>query len=197
MEVLTGPYTAAIGLLLVAGALKVAHPGAARPVLDAAGLGVLARRPLIVLGGLAEVAAALTALLLPGRTGPALITAAYVLLAAFSFRAMRRGARSCGCFGDAERPSPPGWLHIGLDLAFAGLAAAVAATTPAEPLFEQIAAQPLAGLPLLACAVLCGWLAYLALTELPATLAAARDEPQPPARRAVPLPDPVVREGTR
>ena len=192
MEVLTGPYTAAVGLLLAAGVAKALRPAAtARALTDA---GLPGRRFVVfVVGalGAAETAVSVTAVVVAGPVPPALVAVCYLGFAWFVALGRRRGTTgSCGCFG-VETTAPPGVLHLVLNVAAAGVAVAVALGPPAGGAARVLTGQPLAGLPLLAATAVCGWLAYLVLSALPEALAGTRTGAPPSERAPAPLPDPV------
>jgi len=171
MQVLAGPFAAVAALLVVAGVAKVRRPAPTAGALAA--LRLPSAPALVVALGLAEAAVGLGALALGTRPLAALVAACYLGFAAFVAAAVaRRGAvGSCGCFGADD--APPGWVHLGLDLAAGGVAGAAAAW-PAGPLAGLAGVQPQARLPLVVLAAACAWLAFLGLRLLPATLAAAR-----------------------
>src|SRR3954470_13883554 len=159
MEVLTGPYTAAVGLLFAAGVAKAWRPAAtARTLTDA---GLPGRGGIAIVLGAVEVVVAATAAVATGPVPAALVAVCYLGFAGFVALGMRRGTRgSCGCFG-AGTSVPPGVPHLIVNLAAAAVAAAVALAPPAGGLAGVLGRSPLAGLPLLAATAVCGWLAYL------------------------------------
>lgn len=148
--VLLPPFLAAAGLLVLAGALKLA-----------AGGGAVADRAL----GLGEVALGFAALVAPGRATGAALGGAYLVFALVAARRARSGA-GCGCFGAEEEDEPAGALHVGLDLGLAsvGLAAALAPVPGLSRLAEEGAGA--AGIVVLAAGA-STWALYLAFTVLP------------------------------
>lgn len=177
MSALAGPFFAAALLLAVAGAIKVGRPAATRVALRSAGLpdGAVDARLL----GVVELAIAVLALAVGGRTGAGLVALAYLGFAGFSLLVMRRarGRASCGCFGSSD--APLGVLHVVID----GLLAAVALVLVASPvrgLLAEAGDTPLAGVPFVGLVLLIAWLVQVSLTTLPALLAAR----QPPAPAA-------------
>jgi hypothetical protein len=166
MQVLAGPFVASAVLLVLAGAAKVRRPGPTVAALAA----VRVRVPgaLVVTLGAAEAAIGLGAMLLGSRPFAVLVAACYLGFAAFVGAALLRGGTvsSCGCFGQAD--TPPTRMHLGLDLAAAAVAV-LAALRPVDGLAGALAARPL----LLALAAVCAWLAYVSLSLLPQTVAAA------------------------
>jgi methylamine utilization protein MauE len=173
MQVLAGPFAAAAALLVVAGAAKVRRPGPTTAALR--GLRVRVRPPVVVALGGAEAAIGFGALVFGWRWIAALVAACYLGFAAFVTAALaRRGAvASCGCFGQAE--TPPTRLHLGLNLAAAAVAALVA-LGPAR--LDLVTAAGAGGehLLLLGFVGTSAWLAYLGLSLLPQTMAAANGD---------------------
>lgn len=171
MSPFAGPLFAAAILLLMAGASKVATPAATRLALRTAGLPntPLAARAL----GAVECAIALNALAVGGRIPAALVTATYLGFAGFSAQLARasRGTASCGCFGASS--APVGSLHVVLNLATAA-AVAGAIVKPADGLLAATSDTPWAGVPFFALTALLAWATYLALTALPALVAATK-----------------------
>ena len=80
--------------------------------------------------------------------------------------ALRTGApiSSCGCFGKVD--TPPSVVHVVLDFAFAGVAAA-AAFTGDVALPDVLGDQPLAGVPFLMLLAIGCSLVFLAFSSLP------------------------------
>ena len=155
-------------LLAVAGAAKVADPGATSAALQGARL-VADRRLVRVLGG-GEIALAIAVLAVGGRLPAALLGIAYAVFAAFAYRQSRQG-EGCGCFGVSDAPATR--LHVVINVAAAALAAG-AAWRPGPSLGavlrdDVFEAALTAGALLLAAAAL-----RLALTALP-ELAVARN----------------------
>jgi hypothetical protein len=153
-----GPYLAACGLLVVAGAAKAWSPDTTARALHAAGLP--GRRALVRLGGAIEALLGAAAVLSGAPALAVLVGLSYVCFSGFIVLALRRGTpiSSCGCFGTPD--TPPNRLHVVINLAAAAVAAVVA-TRPASPLTSILSHQPLAGIPLLGLAATAGYLAYL------------------------------------
>ncbi len=153
----------AAGLLVVAGAVKVARPRATGQALVDAGLpgsDALGRAV-----GAVEIAVGGASLVLP--VGALALAAAYAAFAAFLWYVLRTrpDAGSCGCAG--AKAVPPSRLHLALNVLAAGAGLAyvsVGGPAPAAWLagLGGIATVVLAGL------VLAGWLAVVAVTEVPA-----------------------------
>jgi hypothetical protein len=155
------------GLLVAAGAAKLAGAGDRdlRAALAAIGLPRRAARPLAV----AELGIGLGCLAWPHAAALAAMAVAYLGFAAVTaVRRLRHDARPCGCLWD---DGSPGWLHVAVDLAACGLAAACAAAPPPS-LVGLAGAHPALALPLalgVGCAVFC---TILVLQHLPAAMAA-------------------------
>jgi hypothetical protein len=171
---LAGPYVGAAVLLALGGFFKLRRPAPTARALREAGLSALA--PLARGLGAAEVVVGVGALVVAGRAAPALVAAFYVAFAGFVGLRLGRapasgGAGGCGCFGAAE--GPPHAVHLVMNLAAAGVAAAVAAGSGGG-LAAALRGQPLAGVPFLLLVAVVTGLAYAALTILPRTLEALR-----------------------
>jgi len=170
MYELAGPFLAGSALLGLAGAAKLRRPAPTANALRA--LGFPASPVLVRAGAAVELAVATGAVAFGSPLLAALVAASYVGFAAFVLAAMHRDVplSSCGCFGRTD--TPPSVVHLVVDLAFAGVAAAVA-VAPLGGLGQVLDGQPLLGLPFLALTAVTVALAYAALTVLPATLALA------------------------
>jgi len=170
---LAGPYVGAALLLALGGIFKVRRPAATARALRDAGLAGLA--PLARAFGAAEVAVGVGALAVGGRVAPALVAACYAAFATFIALRLARpaaaGAGGCGCFG--ETGGPPTAVHLAVNLAASGVAAAVALGSGGG-LADALRGQPLGGAPFLLLVGIVTGLAYGALTVLPRTLAAMR-----------------------
>lgn len=166
---------AAALLLAVSGAAKVRHPGPAaamlvrllhRPARDRAGAALLVRGT-----GLGELAVGLALVVTGSRVAAVLLAAAYAGFAAVAVLLLRTGAgrTSCGCFGAADSPIGPAHLVLTAAGAAAGVAAAIHPS--GAGLFHGGHLVVVTGW---AQAVLLAALGYLAVTALPALLAARR-----------------------
>lgn len=157
---LSPAFATVAALLVLAGAAKVRRPG---PAADA--LATLLARPLAGLGGAmrvlgaGEIALGLACLLAPGPLLAALMAGVYVVFAGVVLR-LRRLSASCGCFG--EDGPPAGALHVGLNLAAAGVAGAAAVAGPAAlpALVDRPAGEAAVALLAVAGAVYAGWAAF-------------------------------------
>jgi hypothetical protein len=171
---LIGPYLAACLLLVAAGAAKAARPDdTARAVATVVGVPLRPTRAAVRLGAVAEAALGLAALARPSPVTAGLVAASYLGFAVFVAVARARGGplATCGCFATPDTPATR--THVAVTLGLAASAAAVAAAAPAGWITRVLAAQPWRGVPVALVAVLCAWLAYLAMTRL-AELGAAR-----------------------
>lgn len=159
---LAGPFLAAVLLLGAAGALKVVRPDTTAKALRE--LGVPASPTLVRAGALAELIVAAGALVGGGRPFAALVAASYAGFAAFVLAALRKGTplSTCGCFGTAD--TPPTAVHVVLNLAAAGVGAAVAVTAADVTTLEG---SLLLRVAFLASTAVTVWLAYVALAVLP------------------------------
>jgi len=177
MSVLAGPFAIAAVLLAAGGAAKAVRPRDTARALTAVGVRfprMLPGRVVVRIGGAIEAAIGVAALLVGGPVLCALVAASYLAFAGFVVVALRSGApiSSCGCFGKVD--TPPSMVHVVLDVAFAGVAAA-AAFTGGVALPDVLGEQPLLGIPFLVLLVLGCSLVLLAFTSLPKTMAAVRE----------------------
>ena len=159
---LAGPFLAAVALLGAAGALKVVRPDTTAKALRELGLRV---SPTAVrAGALVELIVAAGALGGGGRPFALAVAASYAGFAAFVVAALRKGTplSTCGCFGTPD--TPPTAIHLVLNIAAAGVAAAVAATGAEITTLEG---SLLLRVAFLASTAVTVWLAYVALTVLP------------------------------
>ena len=173
---------AAALLLCVSGAAKLRHPASAAAMIRRllrdrrVGRGV-GRPPGAAIGpvraiGSGELAIGLAVLVTGSRPAAALLAAAYLVFAAVAVLLLRAGGArtSCGCFGATDSPLGPAHLVLdGVALA-AGLAAVVRPPGPWCGLDGGGTVAVIGGVQ----AVLLAALAYLAVTALPALLAARR-----------------------
>ena len=168
MAALAGPFIVTAALLGAGGALKVHRPAPTARALREVGLP--ASPALVRVGAAAEVAIAAGALVDAGRLFAALVAVSYLGFAAFVLAALRRGVplSSCGCFGVQD--TPPTGLHLGLNLAAAAVAGAVALGWAAGGGLAALTAMDGSLLLRGAFVVLTAaatWFAYVALTALP------------------------------
>ena len=164
MGVWSGPFLIAAVLLAAAGVAKTIDPTMTVGALRKFGIPVssAAVRGLGALEAVLALAAAIT-----GAQGLVLAVAgSYVLFSAFVViaRARRLPIGSCGCFGRVD--TPPSWLHVGINLAAAGSAIAVAAGDGGG-LTSTLDSQPLSGVPFLALIAVGTYAAFTALTVVP------------------------------
>lgn len=151
-------------LLVLSGATKLRKPAATVVSLRI----LLPRRlpgvsPVRLIGSI-EIATGICAIVVGGRLGAALITGAYLVLAAVSWRLAGNGA-DCGCFGAVR--SPMTRTHVVVNVAFT-VTAAASLIDPPWALQPILAGQPWAGLPYLAAVLGLTALCYLVFTALPA-----------------------------
>ena len=155
-------------LLAVAGAAKIRDPAATSAALQGARL--VSDRRLVRVLGLAEVALAAAVLVSGGRLPAALLAAAYAAFAVFAHRQARQGA-GCGCFGQSDAPATR--LHVAVNVAGAGVAAA-AAVWPGASFVAALRADVVGAVLTTAVLLLAAAALRLLLTALP-ELAVARD----------------------
>jgi hypothetical protein len=173
MTILAGPFAIATVVLALGGALKAMSPADTAYALRA--LRLPSAPMLVRAGGAFELAVAVGALV-TGATGLAIVVAlSYAVFAVVVMLALAAGTpiSSCGCLGRIE--TPPSWVHVGIDVVAAGVAAAAAVAVDAEiALPDVLSKQPLLGVPFLVLLGVGVALVFLAFTALPKTLAAAR-----------------------
>jgi hypothetical protein len=177
VSVLAGPFAIAAVLLAVGGAAKAVRPRDTAQAITAVGVRfprLLPARVAVRLGGAAEAVLGVAALLVGGPALCALVAVSYLAFAGFVLVALRTGApiSSCGCFGKVD--TPPSLVHVVLDVAFAGVAAA-AAFTGDVALPDVISDQPLLGIPFLMLLAIGCSLVFLAFSSLPKTMAVVRE----------------------
>ena len=177
MSVLAGPFAIAAVLLAVGGAAKAVRPRDTAQALVAVGLRfprAFPARVAVRVGGAVEAVVGVAALLVGGPVLCGLVALSYLAFTGFVVVALRTGApiSSCGCFGKVD--TPPSVVHVVLDLAFAGVAAA-AAFTGDVALPDVLRDQPLLGIPFLLLLVIGCGLVFLAFSSLPKTMAAVRE----------------------
>lgn len=168
MSTLAGPFLVAVVILGAAGALKVARPDSTARALGE--LGLPASPSLVRAGALAELIVAAGALVGGGRPFAVLVAVSYLGFAAFVLAALRRGTplSTCGCFGVED--TPPTGVHLGLNLAAAVAAGAVALTGLGAGGITDITTQEgslLLRVAFVGSTAASVWLAYVALTVLP------------------------------
>jgi Methylamine utilisation protein MauE len=127
-----GPYAIAAGLLALAGAMKALRPADTATALR--GVGVRVPTSMVRAGGLAEVVVGSLALVIASVVVAVLVAISYVAFAVFVTVALVRHLpiASCGCLGKAD--SPPSVVHVGIDVAAALAALAIAVDPGLAPL---------------------------------------------------------------
>ncbi|MDQ1396589.1 MAG: hypothetical protein QOG64_1848 [Acidimicrobiaceae bacterium] len=165
-----GGFAVAAGLLAAAGGLKLVRPAPTARAM--ASVGLPSRLALVRAASAAEVVAGTGALWWPSRPMAGVVALSYAGFAAFVVLARARGGTvsSCGCFGETD--AAPTVLHVVLDLAAAGFAM-VAVVRPPWSLGRIIGGDPVPAIVLLVLVALGGYLAFLAMSVLPRTSAAA------------------------
>ena len=177
---LIGLYFIAAGLLVAAGTAKAVRPddtARALPALIPGGPVPSQRwlRRAVRVGALAEAVLGLIALAAPRPLTAALVALSYASFAAVVAYARARGGMlaTCGCFGRPDTPATR--LHVVVNLALGGAAAAVAVDAPGGgSVAGLLAHQPWAGAPLVFVSAVGLWLTFLALSALAALEGARR-----------------------
>ena len=162
---LEGWYFITVALLVVSGGSKVHDPEPTRGALRAAGLP--SSRSLVLGLAAGEIAVGAAALGLTSPFAPAAVGLFYLGFAGFVAYALARSLplQSCGCFGKSD--TPPGWLHVGVNLSAAAVALGLAARGGAD-LFAVLSEQPGAGIPYVGFVAIGAALLALILSALPA-----------------------------
>jgi hypothetical protein len=170
MTVLAGAFAVATIVLALGGSLKALEPDDTAHALRA--LGLPCGSLLVRVGGAIEALVAIGALVTGNPVLAAIVAASYLAFALVVVVALRSGKpiSSCGCLGKVD--TPPSRVHVGIDLAFAGVAVGTAFVGASEVnLPDVLSEQPLAGIPFLLLVAIGVGLVFLALTALPKTLA--------------------------
>lgn len=163
-----GPYLAAAGLLVLAGAPKLVDPMPLVRAMRSARLPT--SRPLVrALAGV-EVALGAAALVAPSRGTAAAVCVSYLAFSGFVALVLRRDGvlGSCGCFGRPD--TPPTVAHLAVTLLLAVAAGALAIAPPDRAVWSSVTGEHVA---LVGFAALLAWLAYLVMAVLPAATPAA------------------------
>lgn len=166
-DVTLGPFLIASGLLVVTGAFKVVTPSGVTGAIGVIGARVPDWAGRVI--GLGEMTLGVSAIVVPGRSIAAIVALGYLTLAGIVLLLRRRGAESCGCFG--EITSPPSLTHLSFNL-MAALVAGIHAAIGGTPPIEEIGSGSPGGWPVIALLTVVGIGAALTLlTALPAVLA--------------------------
>jgi len=161
----------AAALLAAAGAAKVARPRPA--VLAMRSVGLPSGDPAVRLLGVAEITLGAVVILTASPLSAAAMGALYLAFAGFVVASMRSAERSsCGCFGESS--TPPGILHIVVDLG-AAVVAALAVFGEAPSLAELLDGGVLESVIVIGGCLLAVYLLVALLTTLPQTLSAVSD----------------------
>lgn len=170
MVALAGPYFIFATLLVVSGVPKLSNPAATTRALE--GLGLPRKRWFGQAVGLVEIFVGIAAISVGGRFPAAAMAVLYLGFAGFILYGLRSSkVSSCGCFGEGD--TPPSRLHLGIDVAAAGVATVLVAR-PIGDITAIMTEVPWAGVPLLILIVIGTWLALMVLTLLPAVFAEAK-----------------------
>lgn len=164
---LEGWYFITVALLVLSGGSKIRDPEPTRGALRAAGLP--STRAAVTGLAVGEIVVGASAL---GSTGPlvsAAVAVLYVGFAGFVTVALLTGRplASCGCFGTSD--TPPGWIHVAVNLTAAAVALVFVGRGGAD-LLTLLSAQPAAGVPYLVFLGVGAVLVALLLSQLPAVL---------------------------
>lgn len=164
MPVHSGPVTAVMILLLVAGAQKLLDPSSTSGALRAAGMP--SSVVLVRILGLAEVGAGV-AFLVWG--GPLPVAAGALLYAGFAWFVISAIARdlpisSCGCLGATE--TPPTMIHVVMNLGAVGILGA-AVIIPLAPMGGLVGQELNVVIPYLLFTGATVYMLYALLTVLP------------------------------
>jgi len=172
VTVLAGPFAILAVVLALGGALKAIDPVSTANALHA--LRVPLGPSLVRAGGALELFVAVAALVTGEAALAAVVAASYAAFAVVVGIALvtRRPISSCGCFGKVD--TPPSWVHVAIDVAAAGVAAAAAFAAADEiALPDVLSKQPLAGVPFVLLVANGVVFVFLAFISLPKTMAAA------------------------
>jgi hypothetical protein len=164
---LEGWYFITVALLVLSGGSKLRDPEPTRGALRVAGLP--SSRGVVTTLAAGEILAGAAALALTSAIVPAVVALLYSGFALFVVIAIVRQLplQSCGCFGKSD--TPPGWLHVGVNLSAATAALVITARGGAD-LFGLLSAQPGAGIPYVGFLGIGAALVALILSDLPAVL---------------------------
>ena len=168
MAALAGPFIVTAALLGAGGASKVVRPATTAGAMKQ--MGLPASTTAVRIGAAAELAVATAAIVDGSRPFAALVAASYLAFAVFVLAALRRNVplSSCGCFGVED--TPPTAVHLGLNLAAAATAGAVAlglADGGGLAAVADMDASLLLRAAFVVSTATATWFAYVALTQLP------------------------------
>ncbi len=156
-------------MLVVAGVGKLIHPRSTAQALYTAGIPAddAAGRSL----GVVEIVIGMAALVRPVPWTALSVAVIYAAFAGFvTFLIVARPqAASCGCAGGGD--APPSWVHVVLDL-FAAGAAVSAAVVGVPSLMSVVADLGWLVVPAVIGLATAGWLAAIAVAEVPEALGA-------------------------
>ena len=168
---LEGWFLIAVALLALSGGSKFRDPEPTRGALRAAGLP--SSRQAVLSLATAEVAVVVAVVVWPSPWAAGAVAVTYAAFAGFVAVALARRLpiQSCGCFGRAD--TPPGAVHLLVNLTAAASAALVAAVGGMDVL-AMLAEQPGAGVPYVGFVAIGSFLLAVIMSELPAVLRAGR-----------------------
>lgn len=164
---LEGWYFITVALLVLSGGSKLRDPEPTRGALRAAGLP--SSRGVVTSLAVGEIVVGASALALTSALLPVAVALFYTGFALFVMVAILQHLplQSCGCFGTSD--TPPGWLHVGINMSAAATALVFMARGGAD-LFGLLSAQPAAGLPYVGFLAIGAALLALVLSDLPTVL---------------------------
>ena len=164
---LEGWYFITVALLVLSGGSKLRDPEPTRGALRVAGLP--ASRGIVTGLAVGEIVVGAAAFALTSPLLPAAVALLYAGFGVFVMVALLRQIplQSCGCFGTSD--TPPGWLHVGVNVSAVAAALVFTARGGAD-LFGLLATQPAAGLPYVGFLGIGAALLALVLSDLPAVL---------------------------
>ena len=164
---LEGWFFITAGLLVLSGGSKVRDPDPTRGALRAAGLP--SSLGAVYTLAVVELAVGASAFAVPHPIAATAVASLYLGFGVFVSYALARRLplQSCGCFGKSD--TPPGRVHVFLNMSTAAVAGAIAVTGGAD-LFAVLADQPAAGVPYIGFLAIGAVLVALVLSDLPAVL---------------------------
>ncbi|MEX1005220.1 MAG: MauE/DoxX family redox-associated membrane protein [Acidimicrobiia bacterium] len=164
---LEGWYFITVALLVLSGGSKLRDPEPTRGALGIAGLP--SSRGVVTILAVGEIVVGAAALALTSPLVPAAVALFYAGFALFVVTALLRRLplQSCGCFGTSD--TPPGWIHVGVNVSAATTAVAVMADSGAD-LFGLLSAQPASGIPYVGFLGIGAALLALVLSDVPTVL---------------------------
>ena len=168
---LEGWYFITVALLVLSGGSKLRDPEPTRGALRVAGLP--SSRGVVTSLAVGEIVVGASALVLTSSLVTAAVAVFYSGFALFVVVAILRNLplQSCGCFGTSD--TPPGWLHVAVNVSAVATAVVLTAGGGAD-LFGLLADQPAAGIPYVGFLGIGAALLALMLSELPTVFSTRR-----------------------